>query len=148
MSKLLERSIWDVPTAVVDFETTGLSSDGGDRIVEVAIVRGSGPNDSKPTLYSQLVNPGMSMPTRAQRIHGISDMMVAQSPTFSDCYAEFKPLLEGAIFVAHNAPFDIGFVNHELELAGLPALTNKVTDTVKQTIKKLFLPMGVLIFYI
>ncbi|MAY80026.1 MAG: hypothetical protein CL930_04490 [Deltaproteobacteria bacterium] len=131
MSHLLERNIWDVPTAVVDFETTGLSADGGDRIVEVAIVRGSGPNDSNPSIYSQLINPGMSMPTRAQRIHGISDVMVAQSPTFSDCFAEFKPLLDGAIFVAHNAPFDLRFLKRECSRASLPAPSlDSVVDTL------------------
>lgn len=131
MKRLLDKSIWEVPTAVVDFETTGLSADGGDRIVEVAIVLGRGPADPNPTRFSQLINPGIPMPTRAQRIHGISDEMVATAPTFGESLTDFRELLTGAVFVAHNARFDLNFLEKESARAGTPTPAyDDVIDTL------------------
>lgn len=131
MTAFLDTNIWNVPTAVVDFETTGLSAAGGDRVVEVAIVRAEGASDQTPTTYSQLINPQMVMPPRAQRIHGISDAMVGNSPTFGEKFREFSDLLDGAIFVAHNAGFDLEFLKRECHRAGLePPNYCEVIDTL------------------
>ena len=131
MTAFLDSNIWDVPTAVVDFETTGLSAAGGDRVVEVAIVRASGASDSSPQTYTQLIKPGMNMPPRAQRIHGISDSMLSDSPTFGEQFREFHKFVDGAIFVAHNARFDLEFLKRECHRAGLvPPRYGEVIDTL------------------
>lgn len=111
-------SMWTTPIAVVDVETTGLSSKGGDRVVELAIVRASHLLDPNPVEYSVLINPEMPMPATAERIHGISDQMLEDAPPFSEVVAHMANLLNGAIFVAHNAPFDLGFLEAECERAG------------------------------
>ncbi|MEM6914860.1 MAG: exonuclease domain-containing protein, partial [Pseudomonadota bacterium] len=85
------------------------------------------------------VNPERDMPDDAYRIHKISDAMLRDKPVFSDpavgpAFAEF---VVGAELVAHNAPFDMRFVNWEMENAGLPRLKNRVTDTVPMA-RKLF----------
>jgi DNA polymerase-3 subunit epsilon len=131
MTALLDTNIWDVPTAVVDFETTGLSAAGGDRVVEIAIVRANGARDSNPETYTALINPGMAMPPRAQRVHGISDSMVSESASFGETIDHFRGLLDGAIFVAHNARFDVTFLHSECDQAGVsPPEYGQVVDTL------------------
>lgn len=91
-----------------DTETTGLkpSSEG---LVEVAAVRFSlveGPKE----YFQTLVNPGMPIPWAATRVHGITDDMVFEAPSIEKVLPSFFRFLEGAVPVAHNAPFDIGFL--------------------------------------
>lgn len=107
------------PTAVLDFETTGLSVASGDRVCEVAVVRGR-PGGGRRKKFSQLVNPERSMPALAQQIHGLSDSDLTGQPRFEEIHARLCAVLEGAVVVAHNAAFDIGFLRAECHMAGLP----------------------------
>ena len=100
---------------MVDLETTGLHHAQGDRVIEVAIIRLEGLNDSDPVRFTHLVNPSIPIPKQSQSIHGISDTMVASAPTFGTIAQEIRDLLEGAVFVAHHAPFDLGFLAAEFE---------------------------------
>lgn len=105
--------MWTTPIAVVDVETTGLSATKGDRVVELAIVRAAHLLDPEPVEFSTLINPGMAMPATAEGIHGISDQMLANEPRFSAVIDPMNALLDGAVFVAHNARFDLGFLEVE-----------------------------------
>ena len=118
MSGLGEQNLWTVPLAFLDFETTGLSSSDGDRVVEVAIIRLANLDDPKPTQFQQLVQPGIAVPKSSIAIHGIQDEMLKDAPAFADVVDDIAGSLEGAIVVAHHAPFDIGFLGTECARAG------------------------------
>jgi len=129
----MSRSIaWNQPFAVVDFETTGLRCSDGERVIEIAIVRLNGLNDPCPVRYSQLINPEIPIPPASTAIHGITDTMVATHPTFSDVADTVEKLLDGAVFVAHNAPFDLGFLEAEFQRIGRTAPSPAtVIDTLR-----------------
>jgi DNA polymerase-3 subunit epsilon len=107
------------PVASLDFETTGLHSDAGHRVVEVGVVR-IDPATGRRRAFSSLVHPGGPISLRTQAIHGISDEMVADAPPFSEILPEITALVEGAVFIAHNAPFDLGFLRAEAKRSKLP----------------------------
>ncbi len=107
-----------VPVAYLDFETTGLYAASGDRVCEVAVLRVE-PGRKQPRSLSQLIDPGMAMPALAQSIHHISDDMLEGQPDFAAVLPRIAALLDGAVVVAHNAPFDIGFLHNECHRAGL-----------------------------
>jgi DNA polymerase-3 subunit epsilon len=114
---------------VLDTETTGLSPAGGDRLVEIGCVElinhiPSGKN------YHVYINPERSMPEEAFRVHGLSEEFLSDKPVFKTLAEEFRTFIDGATLIIHNAPFDMGFLNAELEWAGMPRLTNEVIDTV------------------
>lgn len=103
-------------TAALDFvafdlETTGLEA-GRDRIAEIGAVRFE--RRGVVGRFSTLVNPGIPMPKEASAVNGITDDMLAGAPGIDQALDDFLRFAEGAILVAHNAPFDCGFVNSEL----------------------------------
>lgn len=99
---------------VFDVETTGLSARGADRIVEIALVR----VDSRGTVldeYATLVNPRRDVgPTW---IHGIRDCDVKRAPFFEEIVGDVLARMAGAVVTAHNASFDLGFLNAEMSRA-------------------------------
>lgn len=109
-------SFWlDRPLAIVDLETTG-GDPRFDRITEVGLVL---VDETGVRVWDSLVNPGQSIPATIQRFTGITDSMVAQAPRFSALAHELGALLEGRLFVAHNARFDQGFLRNEFARAGI-----------------------------
>src|SRR5438874_9348050 len=96
--------------AFVDLETTGMAA-SGDRITEVGIVRVD--DASRVSEWSSLVNPERSIPAGVQALTGITNMMVANAPTFARIADEVAERIAGCVFVAHNARFDYGFLKHE-----------------------------------
>lgn len=101
----------DLEYAVIDTETTG--SGFGHRITEIAIVRLNA--DGKVLHeYSTLVNPGRSIPPEITALTHITHDMVRVAPRFEDIADDVRFLLQDRIFVAHNAPFDWGFITKEL----------------------------------
>ena len=109
----------DTRWVVVDVETTGTGPLWGDRITELAAVVLEQGRIVRS--WSALVNPGRRIPIFITRLTGISDAMVAREPTFAERLPEIRALLESGTFVAHNAPFDWGFVSAEVERAtGVP----------------------------
>jgi DNA polymerase III, epsilon subunit, Proteobacterial len=114
---------------VLDTETTGLSPAGGDRLVEIGCVELINHIPTGNT-YHVYINPERSMPEEAFRVHGLSDEFLADKPVFKAVAGDFLAFVGDATLVIHNAPFDMGFLNAELEWAGLPPLTNEVIDTV------------------
>lgn len=130
-SPILSRLPADLPSntvfLAVDVETTGLSPRNG-RIVELAAIRFSpgGPAEER----SWLVNPGMPIPPSAIRVHGITDAMVASSPAIGAVLAEFLPWATGCVILAHQARFDLGFIEAEAARAGLPFQPAVTVDTL------------------
>lgn len=100
---------------VLDTETTGLRPEEGHRIVEIAAVelenrRLTGRH------FHYYINPQRNMDPEAQKIHGITTEFLADKPIFADVMHEFIAFVEGAELIIHNAPFDVGFINHEFTL--------------------------------
>jgi len=114
---------------VLDTETTGLSPASGDRLVEIGCVEliNHIPSGQHFHVY---VNPQRSMPEEAFRVHGLSDEFLADKPLFGTVVDDFRAFIGDATLVIHNASFDMGFLNAELERAGHKRLTNPVIDTV------------------
>lgn len=102
---------------VLDTETTGLEPSQGHKIIEIGCVemlnrRLTGNN------YHQYLQPDREIDEGAQAVHGISNAFLADKPRFSDVVKDFIEYLDGAELIIHNAPFDVGFINHEFKIAG------------------------------
>ena len=109
-----------------DTETTGLDPASG-RIVEIGAVKFD--RCGVIARYNVLINPEMPMPEEAGKVNGITDEMLKDKPLIADVFPDFFDFIGTGVLVAHNAPFDINYVNAELKRAGKPPLSNKVVDT-------------------
>ncbi|MFG1299583.1 DNA polymerase III subunit epsilon [Xanthobacter sp. V3C-3] len=115
---------------VLDTETTGLEAYGGDRLVEIGcveiinrIVTGN--------VYHVYINPERDMPVEAFNVHGLSAEFLSDKPKFREVADEFLSFIAEDTLVIHNAAFDIGFLNAELERLGRPAIArDRVVDTL------------------
>ena len=114
---------------VLDTETTGLSPSTGDRLVEIGCVELINHMPSGKT-YHVYLNPQRSMPEEAFRVHGLSDEFLVDKPLFAAVADDFRAFIGDATLIIHNAPFDMGFLNAELQKVGQPSLANEVIDTV------------------
>jgi DNA polymerase-3 subunit epsilon len=114
--------------AVVDVETTGLSPAFGDRVCEIAIVHLQG--NTELETFSTLINPGRPISPGAAAVNGITDAMVATAPSFRDVASEIVRHLDGSVFVAHNAPFDLAFLAAEFQRLRTPLPVMHVIDTL------------------
>jgi len=103
--------------AVFDCETTG-TTPGDDEIVSLALVR-LDPAGKEVARYARLVRPSRSIPAEATVVHGIGDEDVAAAPRFAGIAPDLLALLDGAVFVAHNAPFDLAMLRHAFAAAGI-----------------------------
>lgn len=117
---------------VLDTETTGLSAEGGDRIIEIGCVELVARKLTGNNKHFYL-NPGRDSHPDALRIHGISNDFLKDKPKFEAVVEDLLAYLQDAQLIIHNAPFDIGFLNKELELTGRPPLRHfvgEITDTL------------------
>lgn len=115
---------------IFDVETTGLRAKGGDRICEIAAVEMI---DYVPTgvEFHEYINPTIPMPAKAEEIHGLSDAFLADKQLFDAIAQKWVDFIGSDRLVAHNAMFDFGFVNAELERCELPAMSfERMIDTV------------------
>jgi DNA polymerase-3 subunit epsilon len=113
-----------------DTETTGLDPLTGDRVIEIACIE---LERELPTgrIYHELVDPGRDIPAEATRVHGLTRADLAGKPVFADIADAFLAFIGDAPLVAHNAPFDFGFVNMELTRLDLPRLgADRMIDTL------------------
>lgn len=115
---------------VLDTETTGLYPEQGHRIIEIAAIELEGRKVSQKHFHHYL-DPEREVDEGAAKVHGFTWDMLRGRAKFADIAGSFLEFVDGAELIIHNAPFDIGFLNHELKLMGLPALQNVVTDTLK-----------------
>lgn len=122
-------SLQEVKFACLDTETTGLSAVCGGKICEIAVSVSR--NGEQLEQYSTLLNPGMPMHPDVIAIHGITNEMVANAPCFADIVPQLLGLLDGCVLVAHNAEFDLGFLQEEMRQCGLQLPSYPVLDTLK-----------------
>jgi DNA polymerase-3 subunit epsilon len=120
---------------VLDTETTGLDPQAGHRVVEVGCIELFNTVATGKTFHAYF-NPEMVMPTGAQDVHGLTDEFLSDKPLFAERVEEFLEFIGDAQLVIHNAQFDIGFLNAELERAGKPKLLNAYVDTVSVARRK------------
>ncbi len=112
--------------AFLDLETTGLNH-LQDQVIEIAAIICR--RDGSKEVFETLVKPRVSVPTQITLLTGINDVMLEKAPKAEELISKVKILLEGKVIVAHNAPFDLGFLQ---EMLGEP-LTNKWIDTIELT---------------
>jgi DNA polymerase III subunit epsilon len=116
----------------LDTETTGLSVDGGDRIIEIGCVEFVNRRLTGRTLHFYL-NPQRPNSNDALKVHGLTDEFLADKPLFAAVADQLLQFLDGAEIVIHNAPFDVAFIDAELariERSRIDAVVAKVTDTL------------------
>lgn len=118
---------------VLDTETTGLYPDRGDRIVEIAAIELC---DRVVTerRFHRYINPERDVPEEAARVHGLTWERLQDEPLFADIAPSLLEFIRGAEIIAHNAPFDVGFINSEFARLGLGKVTDhcpSVIDTLK-----------------
>ena len=113
--------------AAFDLETTGLDPKTN-KIVEIGAVK----FDKKGIVarFSTLINPDMPMPAEAARVNKISDEMLKGKPTINEVLPDFFYFINGAALIAHNAPFDLGFIDEAINKAFMKPLPNPVADTL------------------
>jgi DNA polymerase-3 subunit epsilon len=113
----------------LDTETTGLSADNGDRIIEIGCVELLNRKLTGNNLHLYL-NPERDSHEDALKVHGISNEFLRDKPKFAEVVDEVLAYLQDAELIIHNAPFDIGFLNKELELVGRQPLSHYIQGVV------------------
>ena len=119
---------------VLDTETTGLNPRTGDRIIEVGCVeivnrKLTGNN------FHRYINPERDSDEAALAVHGLTTEFLSDKPKFHEIAEELRAYIQGAEVIIHNAPFDLGFLNHEFARLGLPPFVehcSNVIDTLVQ----------------
>ncbi len=117
---------------VLDTETTGLSAEGGDRIIEIGCVELVGRKLTGNNRHFYL-NPERESHEDALKVHGISNDFLRDKPKFGAVAEELMEYLRGAEVIIHNAAFDVAFLNKELEMVGLERFNGvaaRITDTL------------------
>ncbi|MGD9959695.1 MAG: DEDD exonuclease domain-containing protein [Nocardioides sp.] len=125
----LGRPLREVTFCVVDLETTGGSAAGGSMITEIGAVKVRGGEWLGE--FQTLVNPHTEIPAFIAVLTGISNHMVADAPTIESALPAFLEFAQGCVLVAHNAPFDVGFLKHFAERQDRAWPRFEVLDTAK-----------------
>jgi DNA polymerase-3 subunit alpha (Gram-positive type) len=126
-STTIGQSLTNTTFVAFDVETTGFSRRA--RVIEIAAVKFRG--NTEIAAKTWLINPGVSIPSSAQAIHGISDAMVADSPRFPEVFSSFAAFAGDSMLLAHNASYDTRLLNQEIARLALPAPDNMVADTLR-----------------
>ncbi len=113
----------------LDTETTGLSPDNGDRIIEIGCVELLHRKLTGNNLHLY-INPERDSHEDALRVHGITTEFLKDKPKFAEIVDQFLDYIEGAEAIIHSVPFDIGFLNKELELQGRKPVANYIDGVV------------------
>ena len=124
----LKTPIPEVDFAYLDVETTGLDPVRGDRICEIAILKTK--NCVVTESFETLINPGISIPTSSSAIHGIVNEMVEDSPYFLDIAEDVQRILRDSVIIAHNAQFDLKFLDMEFNFTSDLSVKNVILDTL------------------
>jgi DNA polymerase-3 subunit epsilon len=125
----LGRPLRDVTFTVVDLETTGGSAEAGSMITEIGAVKVRGGEVLGE--FQTLVNPHTEIPPFIAVLTGISNSMVSEAPPIDSALPAFLEFAAGTVLVAHNAPFDVGFLRHFAERQGRSWPRFEVVDTAK-----------------
>ena len=123
-------SIHRMREIIFDTETTGFDPATGDRMVEIGCIEMVS-RVMTGKHYHAYFNPQRPMPAAAEQVHGLSDRFLSDKPTFGERADELLAFLGDSPLVAHNASFDFGFLNHELQHCGRPPVSmDRMVDTV------------------
>jgi DNA polymerase-3 subunit epsilon len=125
----LGRPLRDITFCVVDLETTGGSAEAGSMITEIGAVKVRGGEILGE--FQTLVNPHTQIPAFIAVLTGITNSMVAEAPPIESALPAFLEFAQGCVLVAHNAPFDVGFLRHFAEKQRRPWPAFEVLDTAK-----------------
>ena len=114
---------------VLDTETTGLNPRTGDRVIEVGCVELvnrmlTGNN------FHRYINPERDSEEGALAVHGLTTEFLRDKPKFAEIANQLRDYIQGAEVIIHNAPFDLGFLNHEFKLLGLPTFTEHCSGVI------------------
>ena len=117
---------------ILDTETTGLSVKDDHRIVEIACVETKNLIPTKNVFY-KLINPERQVSEDAIKVHGYTNKRLEKEPKFKDIADELIKFIAGKKLIIHNAPFDIGFLNHELKKINMKIIDHKkdIVDTLE-----------------
>ena len=117
---------------ILDTETTGLSVKDDHRIVEIACVETKNLIPTKNVFY-KLINPERQVSEDAIKVHGYTNKRLEKEPKFKDIANELVKFIAGKKLIIHNAPFDIGFLNHELKKINMKIIDHKkdIVDTLE-----------------
>ncbi len=126
MNALKDQNI--LPISFFDIESTGMSP-VKDRIIEIAAVRLE--KDGTETIFSSLVNPKISIPTDIQKLTGITPKDLINAPEFKDVAEKFINFVTGSTLMAHNAIFDLAFLQESLKRESMPQWKGKTIDSLK-----------------
>jgi DNA polymerase-3 subunit epsilon len=127
-AQILSQPLDEVTFSVLDVETTGLNPHFGDRVCEIALLRCEGGRELDR--FHSLVDPGRSISPGAYAVNRIRDEDLIGAPLFADIASTLLEILGDSVLVAHNAPFDLGFLASELSICRLPLVDNLVVDTL------------------
>ncbi len=129
MLKLLKKIMNEV---ILDTETTGLSIIDDHRILEIACIE---TKNLVPTqkIFHKLINPGRKISEDASKVHGYTNDKLNKEPMFKDIAKELMNFISGKKLIIHNAPFDIGFLNHELKKINMNTIDERknIVDTLE-----------------
>lgn len=128
-AEVADTRLADLTAVVFDTETTGLLPDQGDEIVQIAALRIVNGRRLAGEVFDTLVNPGRPIPARSTAVHGITEAMVADAPPLAEAGRAFHHFAQGAVLVAHNAPFDMAFLRRHEPAIGAQ-FDHPVLDTV------------------
>ncbi|MGC9404089.1 DNA polymerase III subunit epsilon [Vibrio genomosp. F10] len=137
-SSNLEQNVEQKRIIVLDTETTGMNREGGPtyqghRIIEIGAVEIIG-RKLTGRHFHVYIKPDREIQPDAIEVHGITDEFLSDKPSYSEVHQEFIEFIKGAELVAHNAPFDVGFMDHEFRMfdssAGQTTDYCEVTDTL------------------
>jgi len=117
----------------LDTETTGLEIRDGNRIIEIGCVEMIGRKLTHNN-YHQYLNPGRDSEEGALAVHGITAEFLADKPRFADIAEDFLKYIKGAELIIHNAPFDVGYLDHELSMAKASVRNVAVISEIKDSL--------------
>ena len=115
---------------ILDIETTGLEHKEGHRVIEIGCIELN--NKEVGASYHQYINPSKTLTEDNIKIHGITNEHLIDKPLFDEIADDFLTFIEDSSIIAHNASFDVGFLNFELEKLSKPKIAKeRVIDTIK-----------------
>jgi len=131
----MPENIDEIELTIFDTETTGLKPPEGDRIIELAGLRIKG--DQRIAVFDELINPGKEISPGAFAVNKITPEMLKDAPRIEIVMPKFLDFISGSCLCSYNAEFDLGFLNNELKLIGMPLINNMVIFDVLPMAKKL-----------